>query len=65
MTRKHFELIARRIREARDRYPDSHDVQSALDVLVYELSADFPYFNATFNKRRFVQACARTQRLDP
>lgn len=56
MTKKHFEAIARDIREELE-LADSPDAQRTLDRLVVRLGTTFLDCNDLFDYNRFVRAC--------
>lgn len=53
MTRKHFEMIARRLKENRDRTSD----KASADILAHELASDLEELNPRFDHTRFLKAC--------
>lgn len=67
MSKKHFECIARRIREQRGTCDDpltSADAIRALDALARSLCEDFASYNPNFDRSRFLTACG-VQSSDP
>ena len=56
MTKKHFEMIARRLREHWDGREDVGHNEIALKVLISDLAYDFADTNPNFNRDRFLQA---------
>ena len=53
MTRKHFEMIARRLEQNRDRTSD----KASADILAYEIATDLAELNSRFDRTRFLRAC--------
>lgn len=58
MTKKHFEIIARLIAEAR--VESSYwNVEEAMDALAGDLAMVFRDLNPRFDSNRFIDACKR------
>ena len=55
MSKKHYEQIARIIREAKDRNDKSSQV--AVDEVAKEMAVTFKMDNSNFNGVRFLNAC--------
>lgn len=55
MSKKHYEQIARIVREAKDRHDEVSQV--ALDEAAKEIAVMFKMDNSNFNGVRFLNAC--------
>jgi len=55
MSKKHYEQVARIIREAKDRHDES--AQAAVNEVAKEMAVAFKMDNANFNGVRFLNAC--------
>ena len=58
MQANHYNMISRRLREARERSRSTPYVLPMLDLLAYELAQDFVADNpAIFERSRFIEDC--------
>ena len=57
LTKKHYEMVARQIRDTRAEYHFNLEVTEALGLLTEKLANNFAEDNPRFRRKMFLNAC--------
>lgn len=58
MTKKHYEIIAKAIRNGRDQIIiKDKDLENGINEIIKQLTKEFKEDNARFNENKFIEAC--------